>query len=61
MVALATPVTAKDMKFDAKKREGEKCPAVDARGGRLVKGFSGDDKITIPISIPGFQQDTRRK
>ena len=49
------------MNFDVKKREEKKCPAVDVWGDRLVKGFSGDDKITIPISIPGFQQDTPRE
>lgn len=61
MVAIATPVTAKDMKFDVKKREEMKCPAVDVLGDRLVEGFSGDDKITIPVSILGFEQDTTRK
>jgi len=32
VVAIATPVTAKDMKFDAKKGEEKKSPAADVWG-----------------------------
>lgn len=51
VVAIATPVTAKDMKFDVKKRDEMKCPAVDVWGDRLVKGFSGDDKIIRIVNM----------